>query len=246
MNNWPMDIEHIFFDLGDTLVDTSPIPASMQYILSQFPEFQEVDVPGFALQWIESISGRLYRSQHGGEFLSMRQIFFSQFKATASRYRVDIEQNELEQMNNAVIEHAITQFQLYPDTIGTLEFFRNKNIELGMITDGDADITYPILERLGLEKYFGTIIISSEFNAYKPASVLFSTAISSTGRAPARSVFVGDTSEDIVGGSQAGMRTILMSRSRSPDRLKATGSDMVVHSLRELRRLFGDGDDPAL
>jgi len=65
---------------------------------------------------------------------------------------------------------------IYDDAIPALEYFQNKGIKLGIISNFDSRI-YPVLESLKLKNFFTSVTISTEVGAAKPDPLIFNSAI---------------------------------------------------------------------
>jgi putative hydrolase of the HAD superfamily len=87
-----------------------------------------------------------------------------------------------------------------------------KDYKLGVITNFmDGATCREIFTKLGYYEIFNTLIVSHELGYMKPAEILFNTALEGTGSKSESSIMVGDTySADIIGGNQAGMKTVLV------------------------------------
>ena len=69
--------------------------------------------------------------------------------------------------------------KLFPETIEVLEYFKNINIEMRVISD--AGITLEeILKTLGIAKYFKSFTSSSEVGVGKPDPKIYNTALKKT------------------------------------------------------------------
>lgn len=82
---------------------------------------------------------------------------------------------------------------LYPEVLGVLEALHGR-YRLGVVSNFDRRL-YPVLEDLGVRRYFETIIISSELGVDKPDGRMFGAALSALGVAAAETVHVGDDPE---------------------------------------------------
>jgi putative hydrolase of the HAD superfamily len=95
-----------------------------------------------------------------------------------------------------------------------LEKLREKNIEMFIASDADAELLYAQFEKHKWDKYISQFFISSEIKAYKPNAV-FVTALNNAIHDYEKSevILVGDSDVDIETGKKLGVKTALMSRS---------------------------------
>lgn len=110
-------------------------------------------------------------------------------------------------------------------------------VTLGLITNGLSDIQRRRLERLDLDRYFATVIISAEVGLAKPGSAIFDLAFEQLD-SPDRSatLMVGDSlTSDIAGGIAAGIDTCWYNPHAKPD----TGPVPPAHVISALSELPG-------
>lgn len=101
---------------------------------------------------------------------------------------------------------------VYPDAYQSLEQWRAKGIELGVISNFDARL-FTVLDSLALADFFTTVTISSEVGAAKPDSKIFTAALAKHDCSPSEAWHVGDSySDDYEGAKNAGLRAIWLQR----------------------------------
>ena len=66
-----------------------------------------------------------------------------------------------------------------------------------------------VLERLGIEKHFSAVLTSGDA-PHKPSPKMISLALERLGVKAHEAVFVGDNDEDVLAGTGAGVRTIML------------------------------------
>ena len=92
------------------------------------------------------------------------------------------------------------------DLYRMLDFFLDKKIKMGIVTNGDSGFQNTKIEKLNLRQYMHTIIISEEVGIRKPDPEIFLLALSKMHSKPQTTLYVGDNpSTDIKGSSQAGL-----------------------------------------
>ncbi|MEC5424318.1 HAD family hydrolase [Virgibacillus sp. C22-A2] len=134
-----------------------------------------------------------------------------------------------------LLQDYISQFKEscvpFPNLISTLEKLINKNIVLGMITNGKGQFQMDNVKALGIEKYFKTILISEWEGTKKPEPQIFQTALDKLNVLPSESIFVGDHPEkDVKAAQNVGMKCV-WKRDYQWDNVKA---DFIVEDLKEL------------
>jgi putative hydrolase of the HAD superfamily len=143
------------------------------------------------------------------------------------------------------------QVQLDPDAPAVLSKLAEGKI-LGLISNFDhPPHAHRILRETGLASYFKTIVVSGDVGIKKPNPGIFKIALGQTGLNSDEVVYVGDTQEDVDGGTAAGIKPILFARPEDPVRPKIldytrnhevterTAFDHSVLTIRSLRDLIG-------
>ncbi|SRR5581483_2976334 len=123
-------------------------------------------------------------------------------------------------------------WHIFEDVLPTLNALAARGLNLGIISNWD-DRLGPLLERLGLRKYFEAVIISCDVGFTKPSPVIFEHATRKMGVAPEFILHVGDSrSADVEGAKTAGYEALLLERGDG-----AVGGDC-IRSLCELEKIF--------
>jgi len=103
---------------------------------------------------------------------------------------------------------------VYPDTLKTLEYWANQEVELGIVSNFDSRI-HSVLPALSLDNYFSTITLSSEVGAAKPDSRVFDAALQKHQCSPEDAWHIGDSfQDDYQGARSAGLRGFWLKRSQ--------------------------------
>lgn len=101
---------------------------------------------------------------------------------------------------------------VYPDVAEFLQRWRQRGIELGIISNFDSRL-YQVLVELDLASYFSSITLSSEAGAAKPDPLIFATALQKHHCDSTEAWHVGDShSDDVAGARAAGLRGIWLRR----------------------------------
>lgn len=120
-------------------------------------------------------------------------------------------------------EHYI----LYPDCHTTLAACVDRGYHNVLLSNNHPDLE-PLMQQLGLDKYFERFIISGEVGYDKPRIEIFSLA-KSFYPSEAAHVMIGDSFHaDILGGNAAGMQTILVHKPPT------TAANATIQSLRDI------------
>jgi putative hydrolase of the HAD superfamily len=224
----------VVFDLGDTLVHLSRpwedvfrdnLEAAHSYLTKlglklDFQQFAET----FMRQFNDaSEKAGLYKVE-----IPMQEIIAKTLrKAKLEVLGVDLVQNAMMEFYQPEIE----AWQLYPDTIKTLETLREQELRMGLISNAKSEwFVSAILEKFNLRQFFDVVITSAEIGLRKPRADIFMKALSSLNIKASEAVFVGDSLyADILGAKAVGIQSIHLVRKplddcHVPDRYVAVAS----------------------
>jgi putative hydrolase of the HAD superfamily len=103
-------------------------------------------------------------------------------------------------------------WELFPDTVPTIERLRGRGYRLGIISNFDSRLD-DLLPALGLTSCFEQVVLSWRVGFAKPDRRIFTLACERMAVIPARALHVGDSvSEDAEGALAAGLRAVLLDR----------------------------------
>ncbi len=102
--------------------------------------------------------------------------------------------------------------RLYDDSLDVVRALRERAVPTALVSNCSHN-TRPIVDRLGLEREFDTVILSFEVGAMKPDPTIYREALARLGGPdPARSVFVDDQVRYCDGAAAIGLQTFLILR----------------------------------
>ena len=129
---------------------------------------------------------------------------------------------------------------VFTDEISSLLQDLSKEYKIALVTNSDSVIQREKLAACGAEKFFKTIVISSEQAHPKPHPVMFHTACKKISEDPGKCIMVGDNlAHDIQGGKNAGlMATVWVKLEGSSLNEGDPRPDFVVDSVLNLPKLL--------
>lgn len=111
--------------------------------------------------------------------------------------------------------------------------------QVGVVSNGMADVQYRKLDTIGLRDVFSCIVLSEEIGIRKPDPRIFSHAAYLLHIKPPQCLYVGNSyTHDIVGAKTAGMLACWLNRGPSAPRNDNTKADFVIGSLQELAEIL--------
>jgi phosphoglycolate phosphatase len=134
-------------------------------------------------------------------------------------------------------QNLVVHSSLYPAVRETLEYF--SSIPLAVISNKTMEFIRPLLDDLGIGRYF-RLIIGADFGLpLKPAPDSVQRIMAEFNVPKDRTLIVGDGTTDIRAGRAAGVMTCSVTYGfRSENELRTAGPDYLIHDLAELKEMF--------
>ncbi len=205
----------IFFDMDDTLLDTSGgVDEAWQLTAAAF-------APGLGIE--AEVLNRAIRAQ---------MMAFWKDEAAVEHWRTRLHEARVHNIEQTLLAHALdiagakqiadhywdaqsSRFKLFEDSVTTLDSLRTAGFQIGLITNGPAEMQRWKIDRFDLQRHFDVIVIEGEFGHGKPHPNVFRHAMASVGAEAAQSLHIGDNLyADIGGAKAAGMRAAWIHRDR--------------------------------
>jgi putative hydrolase of the HAD superfamily len=201
MNQIKNEVKIIFFDAGGVLFDT-PLKGDdrIRYILME---------RGYPKSKIDSA------------IMKAKQIklpFITNWNAEESYYKryygtIAEELGEIELTNELFyFTHFAGHCELFPEVKGVLAEL-SKEYRLAVISNAMPSMDW-IFDRLGIRKYFDSIILSAFVKEEKPGKAIYNIALNHTQAQKEESIFIDDKIENIEGSERVGIRGLHLDRNR--------------------------------
>jgi len=130
--------------------------------------------------------------------------------------------------------------RLHDGALETLEWARSQGIMLGLMTNGAGPAQRIKIERFGLERFFGHIVIEGECGYGKPDLRVYETLLGALGVRPSDAWAVGDNLEaDVRGAMRAGIHGVWVDRHERGIADDGPKPDRVIRELRDLQNHLG-------
>jgi len=230
-----MKYQHIFFDLDRTLWD---FDKNSEKTLEQlFRDFNLQDTFGSFLffknryeyhnkkLWIAYYQNRIEKDE-----LSYRRFYLTLKEGGMD----DIELSK--EIAQDFIELSPLQTETFPHTHNCLEYLKEKDYQLHIITNGFNEVQGRKLQNSKLNNYFTEVITSENAGANKPHAQIFEYAFEATGANSNNSIMIGDDlNTDIRGARDIGMDHIYFNPKKGKHDEKVT---FEIANLKELTEIF--------
>ncbi len=122
----------------------------------------------------------------------------------------DTAERALDALRDAFVSPSA--WQVYEDVVPALETLRRDGVRLGVVSNWDSRLV-PILQRLGLARYFDTLVVSHAVGVEKPDPAIFRIALERLEARPDTAIHAGDRADlDVAGARAAGLAGVLVDR----------------------------------
>jgi len=144
--------------------------------------------------------------------------------------------------------HIADESRPFPRVEETLVCFTGAGARLGVLTNKPQELAVPLLETLGLAKYFVAIHGAGRFDYSKPDARVFHHVVDEMGGGGAGALMIGDSTTDAKTARAAGVPLILLTYGYTPDPVETLGADAIAGDFAELpdlvARILQSGSRP--
>ncbi len=122
---------------------------------------------------------------------------------------------------NGIITYHNTKFsmlKLEPESFSILLYLKSKGYKVGLITNGKEIKQWEKLVRLGVYPFFDDVVTSESVGVEKPDPEIFEIAMNRLNVSPSASMMVGNNFEvDILGACKSGIQGMLINSEITPE-----------------------------
>lgn len=199
-------VEAVLFDLGGTLIETTEIPQVMKRILEERGINRSLNEITHA--WKEAEKGLNFR-----DLAKLLDEFWVQ-------WNLRILDNLQVTSNTRTLAEFIAahwwdycNVTIYPDAEKTLPLLKDRDLKMGVVTNGLQSDVDEILSKVNLENFFDVVVVIDTLRKMKPDVEVFHHALQELKTAPSNAIFIGDEVEaDYSGAQKAGVTPYLIDR----------------------------------
>jgi phosphoglycolate phosphatase len=219
-------ISLLALDLDGTLVDSAP---DLAHCVDRAIESLGLAPPGIDLtrSWIgDGIEMLLQRAlAHSGHIEGDRAAFRAAMERFSSCYRANL----------------FVRSTLYPKVAATLDYLRQRQIQLACVTNKRSAFAEQLLIEAGIRDCFALLLGGDSLPEKKPSPMQLIAAAERLNVAPAQAVMVGDSSHDYRAAIGAGFGFVWARYGYSPAIDAAAGTKLeAIDSFADLRMLIAD------
>jgi putative hydrolase of the HAD superfamily len=231
-----MAYKDLFFDLDHTLWDfetNSKETIQELYTTHRLADLGIVDFDGFYSTY-SAHNHRLWDRYTKG-FIKQEELRWKRVYLSLLDFKVANEALAKE-MSLAYLEILPNKKHLFPYTIEILEYLKQKDYKMHLITNGFESVQFKKIKNSGLQDYFIEVITSEASNSLKPQKEIFEYALKNAKASDEKSIMIGDNEfADIQGGINMGMDTVFVNHIQAIPTIPAT---YTITHLKELETIL--------
>jgi putative hydrolase of the HAD superfamily len=231
-----MAYKDLFFDLDHTLWDfetNSKETIQELYITHRLADLGIVDFDGFYSTY-SAHNHRLWDRYTKG-FIKQEELRWKRVYLSLLDFKVANEPLA-KAMSKAYLEILPNKTHLFPYTIEILEYLKQKEYKMHLITNGFESVQFKKIKNSGLQDYFIEVITSEASNSLKPQKEIFEYALKNAKASVEKSIMIGDNEfADIQGGINMGMDTVFVNHIQAIPTIPAT---YTITHLKELETIL--------
>ncbi|SNV44464.1 Pyrimidine 5'-nucleotidase YjjG [Chryseobacterium taklimakanense] len=202
-------IQHIFFDLDNTLWDhrrNAKLALEDLFRREQIREKYSLTFEEFHKEYF-TVNENLWAQIRDG---AIDKEYIRKFRFHNTFLFFGIDDFELAQRFEInFLDEIVSYNHLVEGAFELLEYLSQKKYRLHVLSNGFQEVTYRKCELSGIKNYFETITSADEINIRKPQPEIFEYALNKSGTKKAESVIIGDDwIADIEGGLAFGIKAI--------------------------------------
>ena len=204
-----MKIQHIFFDLDNTLWDhrrNAYLTLKEIFTRETVQDKYNIGFEEFHKEYF-TINERLWAQIRDGE---IDKDYLRKHRFYDSFMFFGIDDFELSQtFENNFLDEILNYNDLVEGAFDLLEYLAEKKYTLHILSNGFKEVTYRKCELSGIKNYFGTITSADEINIRKPHPEVYDYALKKAGASKEESMMIGDDwIADIEGAKSFGLQVI--------------------------------------
>lgn len=228
--------KHLFFDLDHTLWDfeTNAKDALQQSFREN--ELSKKGVHDYEI-FYEKYSYHNHRlwDRYTKGFIKQEELKWKRIWLALLDFKI-ADETLAKKMSDEFLFYLPQRKQVFPYTFEILDYLRQKNYRLHLITNGFNAIQDQKLRNAGMTGIFEEVITSESSGSLKPDKEIFQFALDKTNASVEESIMIGDNLEaDIKGAQNFGMDTVFVNHVRAETNVRPT---FEVRHLKELEEIF--------
>jgi len=231
-----MPYKDLFFDLDHTIWDFELNSKETLWDLHQKYALEAKGINDFdAFYSTYSVHNHRLWDRYTKGFIKQEELRWKRIYLSLLDYKIADEALSKE-MSVDYLDILPNKKNLFPYTIEILDYLKNKNYKMHLITNGFESVQFKKIKNSNLADYFIEVITSEASNSLKPNKEIFDYALKASNAKLESSIMIGDNeAADIQGAINASMDSIFVNHLQIQPTVPATHT--ITH-LKELEDIF--------
>ena len=231
-----MPYKDLFFDLDHTIWDFELNSKETLWDLHQKYQLEAKGIDNFDVFYSSySVHNHRLWDRYTKGFIKQEELRWKRIYLSLLDYKIADEALSKE-MSVDYLDILPNKKNLFPYTIEILDYLKNKDYKMHLITNGFESVQFKKIKNSNLAHYFIEVITSEASNSLKPNKEIFDYALKASNAKLETSIMIGDNeAADIQGAINAGMDSIFVNHLQIQPTVAATHT--ITH-LKELENIF--------
>ena len=231
-----MPYKDLFFDLDHTIWDFELNSKETLWDLHQKYALEAKGINDFDVFYSNySVHNHRLWDRYTKGFIKQEELRWKRIYLSLLDYKIADEALSKE-MSIDYLDILPNKKNLFPYTIEILDYLKNKDYKMHLITNGFESVQFKKIKNSNLADYFIEVITSEASNSLKPNKEIFEFALKASNAKLDTSIMIGDNeAADIQGAINAGMDSIFVNHLQIQPTVTATHT--ITH-LKELEAIF--------
>ena len=231
-----MPYKDLFFDLDHTIWDFELNSKETLWDLHLKYELEAKGIHDFDVFYSQySVHNHRLWDRYTKGFIKQEELRWKRIYLSLLDYKIADEALSKE-MSVDYLDILPNKKNLFPYTIEILDYLKNKDYKMHLITNGFESVQFKKIKNSSLADYFIEVITSEASNSLKPNKEIFDYALKACNAKLETSIMIGDNeSADIQGAINVGMDSIFVNHLQIQPTVPATHT--ITH-LKELENIF--------
>ena len=231
-----MPYKDLFFDLDHTIWDFELNSKETLWDLHQKYQLEAKGIDNFDVFYSNySVHNHRLWDRYTKGYIKQEELRWKRIYLSLLDYKIADEALSKE-MSVDYLDILPNKKNLFPYTIEILDYLKNKDYKMHLITNGFESVQFKKIKNSNLADYFTEVITSEASNSLKPNKEIFDYALKASNAKLESSIMIGDNeAADIQGAINAGMDSIFVNHLQIQPTVPATHT--ITH-LKELENIF--------
>ncbi|MCX6212283.1 MAG: YjjG family noncanonical pyrimidine nucleotidase [Bacteroidetes bacterium] len=231
-----MPYQDLFFDLDHTIWDFELNSKETLWDLHLKYELAAKGINDFDVFYSQySVHNHRLWDRYTKGFIKQEELRWKRIYLSLLDYKI-ADEDLSKKMSHDYLDILPNKKNLFPYTIEILDYLKNKNYKMHLITNGFESVQFKKIKNSNLSAYFIEVITSEASNSLKPNKEIFDYALKTAKAKTETSIMIGDNeSADIQGAINAGMDSIFVNHLQVPPTVPAT---YTITHLKELENIL--------